>query len=95
MALGMQEVELALFHCFIHAISKANIFIAIGVILFSRLGCQDVRSLNLRTRQKSPLAWSLLFISMVRMAGLPYFSVASSKEALLVAFVDGHYGVAL
>ena len=54
--LGIEEASLSLFHCFVHALGKANIFIAIGVLLSSRLGCQDVRSLNIRSREHSPLA---------------------------------------
>lgn len=46
-ALGSNKFEVCMFHCIVHAMVKAYLFISIGLLLHARLGCQDGRSLNL------------------------------------------------
>lgn len=80
--LGLNSSRLALFHLFTHAIFKALLFLAAGVILIIRFGTQDIRLLG-GILQVNPLISRLFIIRRLCLIGAPFISSFFSKHVIL------------
>lgn len=80
--LGLGLPLLSLFHLYAHALFKALLFIAVGRILISRFGNQDIRILG-RVGMRMPLCLVIFNIRRLCLVGAPFISAFFSKHLIL------------
>jgi len=81
---GIEILELSLFHLLTHAFFKAIMFIAVGSIIHSNNGIQDLRITAVRGETLGP-SLGFLLVSNFRLMGLPYMGGFYSKDLLIEA----------
>lgn len=82
LAIGMGFDYLAIFHLFTHALFKSLIFMSLGEIIRSQSHYQDIRYLSTGI-SLTPVSSSYIFISSLRLFGLPFVSGFYSKDFIL------------
>nr|UKZ48255.1 NADH dehydrogenase subunit 5 [Punctum randolphii] len=91
-SLGMGFPYMALFHLYTHAMFKALLFLAAGVILMMSFGTQDVRLLG-GLLQTSPVVSSFFMISSLCLIGAPFMSSFYSKHVIIELMVSSSLNV--
>lgn len=76
---------LAVFHLFTHALFKSLVFMALGEVISSQSHYQDIRFLR-RGLLLTPVSSSYIFISSLRLFGLPFVRGFYSKDYVLECF---------
>ena len=92
MAVGVGSVSAAMFHLFTHAMFKACLFLGSGSVIHGMHHEQDMRKMG-GLRHKMPVTYITFLIATLALCGLPLFSGAISKEAVLtqaLAFWNYH-----
>ena len=84
MACGAGAYSAAIFHVATHAFFKALLFLGAGSVIHALAGEQDMRHMG-GLRSKIPLTFWTMCAAWVAIAGIPPFSGAQSKDAILVA----------
>ncbi len=95
MAVGLGSVSAAMFHLFTHAMFKACLFLGSGSVIHAMHHEQDIRKMG-GLRHKLPVTFATFMIATLALCGLPLFSGAISKEAVLtqgLAFWNYHGGI--
>nr|AQN67801.1 NADH dehydrogenase subunit 5 [Pinctada albina] len=87
LALGLGMCDLAMFHCVVHALGKAGMFICVGNLMLAQMGSQDSRSVNWWYSSLDISYWGL-FLSSGILMGVPFFSAGVSKEMILHACLE-------
>nr|QMP96521.1 NADH dehydrogenase subunit 5 [Bithynia leachii] len=82
MSLGMNMVQLSLFHLYTHALFKALLFLCAGMIIHNNSNTQDIRSLGMMSNQ-APLTTTCLNIANLSLCGAPFLSGFYSKDLIL------------
>jgi len=90
--LGIGFPYIALFHLYTHAIFKALLFLAAGVILIIRFGTQDVRLLG-GLLQTSPVVSRFFIIRRLCLIGAPFISSFYSKHVIIELMVSSSLNV--
>lgn len=81
-SLGLGAYNLAFFHLLVHAYFKALLFIARGRMIHSSSDYQDLRFFSL-PQAFSPITAVIIFISNLRLIGLPFLGGFYSKDLIL------------
>ena len=90
LALGTCSVTVTMIHLTSHAILKAMLFLAVGIVIKSLSDNQDIRFMG-GLRKKLPTASICFLIGALSLSGL-LFSVFSSKELILGSLLSNqHY----
>lgn len=100
MGMGVGAYDMALFHLFTHAFFKAGLFLSAGIVIhqmahsgqqYVNLGFippeQDLHNMG-GFRKSMPKTFVLYLISMLSLAGIPFFSGFLSKDGILLAAVE-------
>nr|YP_008854346.1 NADH dehydrogenase subunit 5 [Pallisentis celatus]AFK50138.1 NADH dehydrogenase subunit 5 [Pallisentis celatus] len=87
MFLGLNYLELGGFHLLAHALFKSGVFMSVGVLIFLWSHEQDFRLVGLPKGVVGVVLVSL-FMGVVSLMGLPYFSGGMMKEFFLSCFVS-------
>jgi len=100
MAAGAGAFDVAIFHVFTHAFTKAALFLAAGSVIHALGGEQDIRKMGGLAR-KLPSSFSIMLVAWASLIGLPGLSCFWSKD-LILERLFGHgnigplfYGIAL
>ncbi len=99
MAAGVGAFDVAIFHVFTHAFTKAALFLAAGSIMHSLGGEQDIRKMG-GLAFKLPSTFSIMLVAWASLIGLPGLSCFWSKDLILERLYGGYlgplfYGIAL
>jgi len=81
-ACSVSAYDLALYHFFNHAFFKCLLFLLAGVIIHELRNEQDIRKMG-GLAAKMPLTFFLFLIASMSLTGVPGFSGALSKDAIL------------
>lgn len=73
---------LAVFHLFTHALFKSLVFISIGEVIGTQSHYQDIRFLSAGV-SLTPVSSSYIFVSSLRLFGLPFVRGFYSKDIIL------------
>lgn len=82
--IGINMLELTLFHLLTHAYFKARIFMAVGRIIHVNRGIQDLRITGVKRTILGP-SLGFLMVANFRLMGLPYIRGFYSKDLLIEA----------
>jgi proton-translocating NADH-quinone oxidoreductase chain L len=82
MACGMSAYDFALYHFFNHAFFKCLLFLLAGAIIHQLRNEQDIRKMGGLAR-KMPFTFIYFLIASMSLVGVPGFSGATSKDAIL------------
>ena len=100
MAAGAGAFDVAIFHVFTHAFTKAALFLAAGSVIHALGGEQDIRKMG-GLASKLPSSFSIMLVAWASLIGLPGLSCFWSKD-LILERLFGHgiigplfYGIAL
>ncbi|MDR2593750.1 MAG: NADH-quinone oxidoreductase subunit L [Fibromonadaceae bacterium] len=100
MAAGAGAFDVAIFHVFTHAFTKAALFLAAGSVIHALGGEQDIRKMG-GLASKLPSTFSIMLVAWASLIGLPGLSCFWSKD-LILERLFGHgsigplfYGIAL
>lgn len=80
--------ELAMFHCIVHAVSKAGLFIRVGNIMVGQEGSQDSREANWFSCRKESFSFISGILSSLVLIGVPPFSVGITKELVIQKCIE-------
>lgn len=69
-------------HLLLHALFKRRLFIGVGVLLHRAHGGQDFRLIS--SPQPMPLIKSAVYVSVLGLAGLPFYASFHTKEGFLL-----------
>nr|UKT66238.1 NADH dehydrogenase subunit 5 [Haplotrema minimum] len=81
-SLGLNSPSLSLLHLYTHAMFKALLFLAAGVVLIYSYGAQDIRILGSMVKSY-PIVLIFLNVSTLCLMGAPFLSAFYSKHAIL------------
>nr|WRW10866.1 NADH dehydrogenase subunit 5 [Melampus sincaporensis] len=81
-SLGLGLSNLALFHLYTHALFKALLFLAAGVVLMMTFGAQDIRGMG-GVGLSLPSVMVLFNVSSLCLIGAPFLSAFYSKHLIL------------
>ncbi len=91
MGMGVGAYDAALFHLFTHAFFKAGLFLAAGAVIHAMhellpsgttTDAQDMRNMGGLKSYMPVIFWSFVLLALA-LSGIPFFSGALSKEAIL------------
>ena len=82
MAAGVGAFDVAIFHVFTHAFTKAALFLAAGSVIHALGGEQDIRKMG-GLAFKLPSTFLIMFIAWASLIGLPGLSCFWSKDLIL------------
>ncbi len=91
-AAGVSAYQAAMFHLTTHAFFKALLFLASGAVIHAVSGEQDMRKMGGLWR-KIPIAYALMWIGSLALAGIPPFAGYYSKDTVLEAAWAAHTGL--
>jgi NADH-quinone oxidoreductase subunit L len=99
MAAGVGAFDVAIFHVFTHAFTKAALFLAAGSVIHALGGEQDIRKMG-GLAFKLPSTFIITLIAWASLIGLPGLSCFWSKDLILERLYGGYlgplfYGIAL
>jgi len=99
MAAGVGAFDVAIFHVFTHAFTKAALFLAAGSIMHALGGEQDIRKMG-GLAFKLPSTFLIMLVAWASLIGLPGLSCFWSKDLILERLYGGYlgplfYGIAL
>jgi len=99
MAAGVGAFDVAIFHVFTHAFTKAALFLAAGSIIHALGGEQDIRKMG-GLAFKLPSTFIIMLVAWASLIGLPGLSCFWSKDLILERLYGGYlgpifYGIAL
>jgi NADH-ubiquinone oxidoreductase chain 5 len=82
-AIAVGGIQTCLFHLFIHALAKANLFIIVGGLIRTRFSNQDIREIG--KALNSSVNYNLfIFIRILRLRGRLFISGFFSKDMILI-----------
>lgn len=81
-SLGAGLATMGFMHLLTHAFFKALLFISVGNLISTRRDYQDMRK-GRSPHLVSPVSFSVIFLSSVRLAGLPFAAGFYRKEVIL------------
>ncbi len=84
MGVGASAYAASLFHLTTHACFKSLFFLGAGVIINATTGEHNIQKMG-GLRTKLPLTHVLMVLASLSLTGVPFFSGAYSKEAILAA----------
>jgi len=82
LACGLSNYTFALFHLLNHAYFKALLFLSAGSIIHALNGEQDIRKMGVSPKYL-PITSITMFIAVIALIGLPFFSGYYSKHAII------------
>jgi NADH-quinone oxidoreductase subunit L len=82
MAAGAGAFDVAIFHVFTHAFTKAALFLAAGSVIHALGGEQDIRKMG-GLASKLPSSFSIMLVAWASLIGLPGFACFWSKDLIL------------
>jgi NADH-quinone oxidoreductase subunit L len=91
-AAGVSAYPAAMFHLTTHAFFKALLFLGSGAVIHAMSGEQDMRKMGALWR-KIPIAYALMWIGSLALAGIPPFAGYFSKDTILEAAWGAHTGL--
>jgi len=99
MAAGVGAFDVAIFHVFTHAFTKAALFLAAGSVIHALGGEQDIRKMG-GLAFKLPSTFIIMLVAWASLIGLPGLSCFWSKDLILERLYGGiwgpiFYGIAL
>jgi len=99
MAAGAGAFDVAIFHVFTHAFTKAALFLAAGSVIHALGGEQDIRKMG-GLASKLPSTFLIMLVAWASLIGLPGLSCFWSKDLILERLygngsVPLFYGIAL
>ncbi|GBU24174.1 NADH-ubiquinone oxidoreductase subunit 5 [Fibrobacteria bacterium R8-3-H12] len=99
MAAGAGAFDVAIFHVFTHAFTKAALFLAAGSVMHALGGEQDIRKMG-GLAFKLPSTFLITLVAWASLIGLPGLSCFWSKDLILERLYGGYlgplfYGIAL
>jgi NADH-quinone oxidoreductase subunit L len=99
MAAGVGAFDVAIFHVFTHAFTKAALFLAAGSVIHALGGEQDIRKMG-GLAFKLPSTFLITLVAWASLIGLPGLSCFWSKDLILERLYGGYlgplfYGIAL
>ncbi len=87
LALGVGGWAPGLFHLITHACMKALLFLGSGSVIHGCKGEQDIRKMG-RLHGKMPITSITFLIATLALSGVPFFSGAYSKDAMLGVMLE-------
>ena len=90
MAAGVGAFDVAIFHVFTHAFTKAALFLGAGSVIHALGGEQDMRKMG-GLAFKLPSTFLIMFVAWASLIGLPGLACFWSKD-LILEHVYGSYG---
>ena len=87
---GSQVYNLTLYHLINHGFFKASLFLSSGLIIHSLQGEQDIRKLY-GLNFLFPITYSIFFLNILALAGIPFFSGFISKESILLSLLNNYF----
>ncbi|GHV13005.1 NADH dehydrogenase subunit L [Fibrobacterales bacterium] len=90
MAVGVGAFDVAIFHVFTHAFTKAALFLGAGSVIHALGGNQDIRKMG-GLAFKLPSTFLVMFIAYASLIGLPGLACFWSKD-LILERVYGSFG---
>jgi len=99
MAAGVGAFDVAIFHVFTHAFTKAALFLAAGSVIHALGGEQDIRKMG-GLAFKLPSTFLIMLVAWASLIGLPGLACFWSKDLILERLYGGYlgplfYGIAL
>jgi NADH-quinone oxidoreductase subunit L len=91
---GVSAYSAAIFHLMTHAFFKSLLFLSAGLVIHALAGEQDMRKMGGLYR-RIPVAYTLMWIGSLALAGIPPFSGYFSKDVILEAAWASGTGVGL
>ncbi len=92
LAAGVGAYTAAIFHVMTHAFFKACLFLGAGSVIHGCGGEQDMRKMGGLWKYMPRTAWTM-FISCLAIAGFPLLAGFFSKDEILAAAWEYHWGV--
>lgn len=83
-SLSANLVKYRFFHLIVHALSKALLFISVGMLIFFKNHSQDFRQIG-KNKTKLYFIW-LSIICVFSLCGMPFFSGFFSKDFIIEIF---------
>lgn len=80
--ISVGELYICFFHIVCHALFKALLFLSCGIIIFMRIGIQDIRFIG-SFSITSPSVLILFLVSRIRLFGFPFMAGFYSKDLIL------------
>jgi NADH-quinone oxidoreductase subunit L len=91
MAAGVGAFDVAIFHVFTHAFTKAALFLAAGSVIHALGGDQDIRKMG-GLAFKLPSTFLIMLIAWASLIGLPGLSCFWSKDLILERLYGSNFG---
>nr|YP_009527925.1 NADH dehydrogenase subunit 5 [Laqueus japonicus]AYI69524.1 NADH dehydrogenase subunit 5 [Laqueus japonicus] len=91
-SLVLMSPEICLFHLIMHSLFKALLFLAVGNIIHSHGGSQDLRSVGMLSGQ-FPVTVASMNVSFLAMSGTPFLAAFYSKDMIIQSSVMSGFPV--
>ncbi len=91
LSLGVGGWVAGLFHLITHACFKALLFLGAGSVIHGCQGEQDIRKMG-GLHRKMPITSITFLVATLAISGVPFFSGAYSKDAMLTAMLAFSWG---
>nr|APG32430.1 NADH dehydrogenase subunit 5 [Pteria penguin] len=82
LGLAANKPELAMFHCCMHALCKAGLFICVGMVMKSQQGSQRLESVDVGVLEDSGIFGWGAYVFCFSLMGMPCMAVSMPKEQI-------------